>query len=69
MTTYNIARNPRTTIYELHADGCRHLARLDTGADVTGDDPAETATAFEEANDGILVTVANCANRRHKGQR
>lgn len=65
MTEYAMARNDRTTLYELHAPGCRHLGQrhMEWMADLSGDSAAATATSFEDSNEDCVVVVANCARR------
>lgn len=62
--TFAIARNARTSLYEVHADGCRHLiARhlemMTTGN--AGETGQEVADEFEARNDGCFATLGPCA--------
>lgn len=65
MAEYTIACNDRTTFYELHAPGCKHLVRrhIEQMGEQAGDNPAVAAAAFEAANEDCRVVVANCAKR------
>lgn len=62
-TTWTIARNDKTTYYEVHADGCKHLiARhmeiMSTGLTGTS---REVAAEFERGNDYCLAKLGPCA--------
>jgi hypothetical protein len=65
-TTWTIARNERTSLYEIHADGCRHTTmsrHLDvmvTGYydGLTG---REAKARYEADNEGCLAKLGPCA--------
>ncbi len=65
MTKFDIARNDSTSLYEVHAAGCRHLAmnpRLEVV--VRGCEAAAGITAldmFEAVNEGCKGKLGPCA--------
>jgi hypothetical protein len=62
--TFEIARNTRTTLYEVHVSGCAHLISKNlerSGRTVTGSSGAEVAARFEANNEGCLTKLGPCA--------
>lgn len=59
-----VARNERTSLYEVHAAGCAHLTmskHLAHGFTTEGGSATEVAAEFESQNDGCLTKVSPCA--------
>lgn len=65
MASYVIARNERTTLYEIHVAGCKHLIsrHLEQCARVEGVDmsAADLAAEFERENEDCLTKLGPCA--------
>lgn len=62
---FTIARNARTSLYELHKDGCAHtIARhMEVCGNVEGTD-GDTVAAYEaDHNDGCAYTTGPCVKR------
>ena len=63
MIAVRVGRNPSTSLYEVHKDGCRHLRTLEVGGPAFAAESAEAAaTACVEGNDGIVVTLGSCVD-------
>lgn len=62
MAHFKIARNNRTTLYEVHASGCKHTAsaRFDYFVMKRGETGAEVAAKFEEENEGCATKLGPC---------
>jgi len=66
MNTYTVAFNGKTTMYEVHADGCKHLMarHLDVcSMGYIGPDGAWVKNAFEAQNEGCLAKLGPCAKK------
>lgn len=66
MNTYLVARNEKTTLYEVHAQGCKHLiaAHLDQHhMAYIGRDGAWVKQTFEAQNEGCLAKLGPCAKK------
>jgi hypothetical protein len=64
MTKFDIARNDSTSLYEVHAAGCRHTAinpRLETVVTVEATSGLVAADMFEAVNEGCLTKLGPCA--------
>ncbi len=64
MTTYRIARNSKTTLYEVHADGCKHLIAPhfdNVSSPVAGTSGQTVAADFEARNDDCYAKIGPCA--------
>ncbi len=64
MSKFDIARNESTSLYEVHAAGCRHTAmnpRLELLVTATGASGAAVAADFEAANEGCFTKLGPCA--------
>jgi hypothetical protein len=61
---YTVARNIRTSYYEIHKAGCRHLgmtSKFDCWSKGRGSTAAEAAADFEAANDDCFTKISPCA--------
>lgn len=66
MATFTIARNEKTTLYEVHAKGCKHIAmswHLDPMTDKEAATGAEAAATYESENEGCLTKLGPCAKK------
>ena len=63
VNTYTIAYNHKTSIYDIHRAGCRHLiaATNDVVCYENSINAAELAAKFERENDDCLTKLAPCA--------
>jgi hypothetical protein len=68
VTAFTVARNSRTSLYEVHTAGCAHLIskHLEVGGTFDAENAAEFAAAYEAGNDGILTTLGPCAKQYDK---
>lgn len=60
---FTIVRNQRTTLYDVHAAGCKHLmaGHLDQGFTVQAPSGAAAGQAFQDRNDDCYTNLAPCA--------
>ena len=65
MATFTIARNNRTSLYEVHKAGCAHtrLGHMDFRTDVEGTDGDTIARESAERNEGWGYTTGPCVKR------
>lgn len=63
MARFEIARNTRSTLYEVHAEGCQHLiaSHLEKMSTVEAETGADAAAGFEARNDGVETKLGPCA--------
>jgi hypothetical protein len=64
MLKFDIAFNDSTTLYEVHAAGCRHTAmnpRLEVFLTVEAAAGITAADMFEAVNEGCLTKLGPCA--------
>jgi hypothetical protein len=67
MAGFAIAYNDSTSLYEVHAAGCRHTtmnARLEVMVTVEAPTGAEAAAQFEAGNEDCLTKLGPCARGR-----
>jgi hypothetical protein len=63
-SAYGIAYNESTSLYEVHAAGCRHLSlnpRLEVTLTVTAVSGDAAAKSFEGGNEGCITKLGPCA--------
>lgn len=73
MAAFQVAFNNRTTLYEVHVAGCRHLtmgvtgnprtARFDYARPVEAESAKACAADFEAGNEGCLTKLGPCARK------
>jgi len=66
MKTFVIAFNENNTLYEIHAQGCKHLMvkKLHvTSLAYVGGDSAWVKKDFEYRNEGCLAKIGPCAKK------
>lgn len=63
MSIWTIAMNDKTTMYEVHAEGCKHLMskHLLTMTSEEASSGAEAAEIYEASNEGCLTVLGPCA--------
>ncbi len=62
-----VGQNSRTSLYEVHAEGCMHSihpAFAHGFATVEADTAEAAAKDFEANNDGVLTKLGPCTKRR-----
>lgn len=64
--SFQVAVNERTSFYEVHKSGCKHLisGHLEPLFETTGESGEQVARDFESRNDGCLTKLAPCARTR-----
>jgi len=65
-TEIQVAFNENTTMYEVHAKGCKHLSGkkyMVYSHVYLGGDAQWVAKNFEENNDGCLTKISPCAKK------
>ena len=62
MTEFSVARNAKTTLYEVHKDGCAHLklGKFDFVSKTSAATANAAASEFEANNDGCFSKLAPC---------
>lgn len=66
---FTITRNEKTSLYEVHTAGCKHLTmskHLTPGATVEAATGAEAAATFESRNDDCYTKLGPCAKALDK---
>jgi len=65
-STYTIAHNGRTSFYEVHVAGCKHLisSHLKVMSDREAESGLVAAADFEAGNEGCISTLGPCAAER-----
>lgn len=63
--SYSLARNASTSLYEVHKDGCQHLATggLENLGTIEGSSAADALATFEAANEGCLGKLGPCVQK------
>lgn len=64
-TTWTTARNDKTSLYEVHADDCKHLIARHMEVMTTGNvgEPMDIAQQSAENNGGCVFKLGPCARR------
>lgn len=57
---FQLARNAKTSLYEVHAHGCTHLTFLDDAHDIDGTNGPEAAQTYADQNDGLIIKLGPC---------
>lgn len=62
MQHYRIGYNSRTSLYEVHVEGCSHPTRsLEYSYPAEAESGTAAAATFEARNEGCLTKLAPCA--------
>jgi hypothetical protein len=63
MKTWTIARNEKTSLYEIHAAGCKHLIakHLEVMSDYEAATGAALKETFEARNEDCFAKLGPCA--------
>jgi hypothetical protein len=66
---WTIARNDKTSFYEVHAAGCKHLiaSYIEPMGPAYDGNPADIAADFNASNDGCIALLGPCAKAAAPG--
>lgn len=65
MTQFTVARNAKTSLYEIHKEGCAHtnFGFMEATGTVEAESGNEAAQREAERNDGCAYTTGPCVQR------
>jgi hypothetical protein len=69
MPRFAISYNDRSSLYEVHVEGCKHheiVTYLEVVTTVEAETAADAAADFEGRNDGVVTKLGACVPRKSR---